>query len=261
MKLTVLTENVAGSKFYAEHGLSYFIEHEEISILFDAGHSNIFVRNAEKMGIDLLEKVDQIVLSHGHWDHGNGLKYIQNKPLLTHPKSFIKRYRKTDRTPLGLSMLKEEIEYQFILTTSKIPVQISNHIWYLGEIPRLTDFESQVTPFINENGDDDFVPDDSALAFILGESIVIVSGCSHSGICNICEYAKKVTGINKIHAVIGGFHLKHNNRQTKETIHYFHNENIQHLHPSHCTELPALAAFHDQFKISQLKTGQILEFL
>jgi 7,8-dihydropterin-6-yl-methyl-4-(beta-D-ribofuranosyl)aminobenzene 5'-phosphate synthase len=90
--------------------------------------------------------------------------------------------------------------------------------------------------------------------------LVVITGCSHSGICNICEQAKKVTGISEIHAVIGGFHLKHANRQTQETIEYLKRNKIEKLLPSHCTELPALAAFYEAFKIQQVKTGEVFEF-
>ncbi|MDP2890555.1 MAG: MBL fold metallo-hydrolase [Bacteroidota bacterium] len=63
MKLTVLTENTAGGKYLAEHGLSYLIEHEDKTILFDTGHSDVFMQNARQMGIELQNVVDLIVLS------------------------------------------------------------------------------------------------------------------------------------------------------------------------------------------------------
>jgi len=256
MKVTILTENAAGGSFCAEHGLSYLIEHDGKTILLDTGHSDVFFQNAKRLSIDLNEKVDLIVLSHGHWDHGDGLRFIQNKPLLTHPQSFMKRFRKRDQTNLGLRLSRQEIEARFFLNVSATPVQVSKQIYFLGEIPRNNQFEAQKTAFVDENGNDDFVPDDSALAFIQNGELIIVTGCSHSGICNICEYAKLVTGIDKIKAVIGGFHLKHNNRQTQETINYFMREKVEMLLPSHCTDLPALAAFQTKFENPFVKTGQ-----
>ena len=258
MKLTVLTENLAGGHFLAEHGLSYMVEHNNKTILFDTGHSDVFIKNAIKLGIDLNKKTDLIVLSHGHWDHGDGLRYLENKPLLTHPAAFMKRFRKNDTSPLGLSLTKEEIQTKFDLTTSATPVKISEHIIFLAEIPRLNDFEAQTTVFADENGADDFVPDDSALAIIKNEKLIIIAGCAHAGICNICEYARQVSGIKTIQTVIGGFHLKHNDKQTKRTIRYFQDEKVPHLFPSHCTALPALAAFYQAFSISSIKTGEIL---
>ncbi|MDP3431684.1 MAG: MBL fold metallo-hydrolase [Bacteroidota bacterium] len=260
MKLTVLTEIVAGGRFLAEHGLSYLIEHDGKTILFDTGHSDVFLQNARQMGIELQDVVDLIVLSHGHWDHGDGLQYIENKTLITHPNAFIKRTRKNGLINIGLTLDKETLEKRFKLITSAKPYKISESIIFLGEIPRANNFESQSTNFVEEQGSADFVPDDSALAIVQDKSLIIVSGCAHSGICNICEYAKKVTGISKISAVIGGFHLKHIDEQTQQTIAYFKNEQIADIIPSHCTELPALSAFYTEFKISQLKTGQVLSF-
>lgn len=258
MKLFVLTENMAADKFLAEHGLSYLIEHNGQTILFDTGHSDVFLKNAKTLGIDIHRDIDTIVLSHGHWDHGDGLGYLENKILITHPASFIRRFRKKDDSNIGLAQGKGEIEKKFKLITSGKPYQISPSIIYLGEIPRENDYEAQTTTFIDENGNDDFIPDDSALVIIINNELIIISGCAHSGICNILEYAKKVTGLEKIKTVIGGFHLKYNDLQTRKTIKCFKQQKIKQIYPSHCTELPALAMFYNEFKTQQVKSGMIL---
>ncbi len=259
MKLSVLTENTASEYFLAEHGLSYFIEFDGKKILFDTGATDVFLKNAEKLNINV-DKADIVVLSHGHWDHGNGLKYIENKPLLCHPNVFIKRFRKGENKNIGLDLSYEEIKNKFSLTTSKEPYYITPNIIFLGEIPRLNNFEAQKTSFTTENGKDDFVIDDSALAIVKDEKLIIVSACSHSGICNITEYAKKITDINSVKAVIGGFHLKYQDVQTKKTIDYFKKNKVENLLPSHCTQLPALAAFYEAFKIKGVKSGMIFNF-
>jgi 7,8-dihydropterin-6-yl-methyl-4-(beta-D-ribofuranosyl)aminobenzene 5'-phosphate synthase len=260
MKITVLTENIAGGKFLAEHGLSFLIEIDGEQVLFDAGHSDVFLKNAKKMGIEIQDKVQKVVLSHGHWDHGNGLRFLDKKTLITHPGSFVKRFRKNDKSPVGLSFSREYAANRFEIIESNNPFQITENLFFLGEIPRENDFESQTTSFELENGEDDLIPDDSALAAIVEKELIIITGCSHSGICNICEHAKKITGISEIRAVIGGFHLKHANKQTQETIEYFKRNNIEDVYPSHCTELPAQAAFYAAFKIQQVKTGMVFEF-
>lgn len=260
MKISILVENTAGTTFKAEHGLSYLIEHKNKTILFDTGHSDLFIENATKLGYNLQNDVDLVVLSHGHWDHGNGLKYFNNKPLLLHPKSFTKRYRKADNTNLGLDTSKEQLSITYQLRTSDKPFLIDPGVLFLGEIPRLKTFEAQTTPFVDENGDPDFVPDDSALVIMDHGALNIITGCSHSGICNIIEYAKKVMHCNTVNAVMGGFHLKHNNEQTKQTVQYFKDNNITHIYPSHCTDLPALAAFYNAFNIEQLKVGRQIIF-
>lgn len=260
MKLIILTENTAGGKFLAEHGLSFLIEIDGEKILFDTGHSNVFLKNAAQLGIDIQKEIPIVVLSHGHWDHGNGLRHLKGQTLITHPQSFIKRFRKTDHSPVGLAFQKEEIEKHFKLVESKVPFQVSDNLFFLGEIPRLNNFESQTTPFEFEDYSNDFINDDSALVAIKNNALVIFTGCSHSGICNICEYAKRVTGISTIKAVIGGFHLKFQNKQTLKTIEYFKQNKIETLLPSHCTDLPALALFHKEFKIPLVKTGMTFEF-
>ena len=75
------------------------------------------------------------------------------------------------------------------------------------------------------------------------EGLFIVTGCGHSGIVNTFEYARKVTGISKLYGVIGGLHLKENDFQTQETIKYIRENNLTHIFPSHCTELPAYVLF------------------
>lgn len=258
MKITVLTENTASSKFKAEHGLSYLIEHD-VPLLFDTGHSDIYMQNAQTLGVDLND-VKTVILSHGHWDHGNGLKFILDKELICHPAVFRKRYRKGGDENIGLDLSFEELSKQFKIKTSAKPYYVSEDIIFLGEIPRLISFESQTTSFVLEDKSNDFVTDDSGLVVKLNDEILIISGCAHSGICNMIEYAKQITGIQKIRAVIGGFHLKHNNKQTQETIKYLKSQDIQELYPSHCTDLPALSAFYNEFDIKQLKSGMILNF-
>lgn len=259
MKISVLAENYAGVYTRAEHGLSYFIEFEGTKILFDTGQSDLFLENASKMNLKT-EDADIIVLSHGHFDHGNGLEYLTYGNLICHPGCLVKRFRGNDRKPIGLKNTKDEISTKFNLFTTSAPFSLGDKIYFLGEIPRLTDFESKSTSFIFENGDPDFVTDDSAIAFIKPDGLFIVTGCGHSGIVNTIERAKKITGVNMISGILGGLHLKEINLQTHETIRYLKENNVKHIIPSHCTELPALTAFYNNFGIRQIRTGDILEF-
>ncbi len=259
LTITILTENTAGGRFIAEHGLSYLLEIDDEQILFDTGHSDVFLKNAKILGIDI-QNIEKVVLSHGHWDHGDGLRFIENKTLITHPSSFFKRYRKGDHSTVGLTLSKDEIQKKFNLIESEKHYKITENLFFLGEIPRLNNFESKATTFELENGEDDFIDDDSAIAAIVNNELVIITGCSHSGICNICEHAKKITGIDKISAVIGGFHLKQNDLQTQKTVAYFKKNAVKKLHPSHCTELPALTVFYDNFAIRNVKTGMKFQF-
>ncbi|WP_319480584.1 MBL fold metallo-hydrolase [uncultured Draconibacterium sp.] len=260
LTISILTDNAAGGQFLAEHGLSYLIEIDNEKILFDSGHSDVFLKNAAKLNINIEKEVKTVVLSHGHWDHGNGLKFLKDKTLITHSDSFSQRYRKADHTTVGLELTRNEIEKQFTLKESKNSVQLSENLFFLGEIPRSNDFESQSTSFEFTDGSDDFIPDDSALVAIVNNELIVITGCSHSGICNICEHAKKVSKVDKIKAVIGGFHLKRQDNQTLKTVEYFKQNKVEKLLPSHCTALPALALFHSTFKTEQVKTGMVFRF-
>ncbi len=259
MQIFVLVENSAGAQTPAEHGLSYLIESDGKSILFDTGQSDLFMKNAAAMGLSL-DHIDFVVLSHGHYDHGNGLEYLGEGELICHPGCFVKRFRKTDNTYIGLKCTQEELDARFSVTLSSTPVHLSEKIVFLGEIPRVTAFESKSTSFLFEDGSPDFVMDDTALAMILPEGLFVVTGCGHSGIVNTLEHAIKVTGIDKIFGVMGGFHLKENDLQTRETISYLKRKKVKHVLPSHCTSEAALAEFHRFFDSRTIKTGDILEF-
>jgi len=259
MKISVLTDNHAGSFTMAEHGLSYLIEHDGKRILFDTGQSNLFMKNAKLMNISL-DNIDMIILSHGHYDHGNGLSYLHEGSLVCHPGCFVKRYSRKDNRYIGLKNTREELEKRFDIKVSGKAFKISKKIIFLGEIPRLNGFESQNTTFAFEDGTPDFIMDDGAIAIIIDEGLFVITGCGHAGIINTLEHARRVTGINKLSGIMGGFHLKENDRQTKETIKYLKESVIDHILPSHCTELPALSAFYENFGIKQLKTGDILSF-
>jgi 7,8-dihydropterin-6-yl-methyl-4-(beta-D-ribofuranosyl)aminobenzene 5'-phosphate synthase len=259
MKISVLTDNAPGSKTLSEHGLSYLIEHDGQIILFDTGQSDLFMHNARIMGIDLTT-VTHIVLSHGHYDHGNGLKSLNNGKLVCHPGAFTDRYRKRDHSYIGLNMSEPEIKQKFELHTSSAPYNISNNITFMGEVPRISDFESDTTPFEFDNFEPDFVMDDSGVVLQTPNGIFVVTGCGHAGVVNTLEHAQHITGDKRIWGIMGGFHLKEENRQTRETIKYLKDKNVKHIIPSHCTALPALAAFYNAFGIEQVKTGNMYTF-
>ncbi len=256
-KIFILSDNRSLEGFEAEHGLSFYIQHDKTNFLFDTGASGLFHRNAVKLGIDI-NKVKTIVLSHGHFDHGDGLEHLSNKTLICHPGCFIKRYRASDHLYIGLSMSEEKIRDNFNLVTSKAPYPITDKITFLGEIPRINDFEAKTTTFIKEDGTEDSVIDDSGLVIETEKGLVVISGCAHAGICNIVEYAKKVTGIIKVYMVIGGFHLKTMDKQAQKTIDYLKKEKIKKVYPAHCTYEPVYSVIHEQFNNRKIQTGATL---
>lgn len=260
MKISILTDNHAGGTFGAEHGLSFYIEYKGFRLLLDTGHSDLFLKNAQHMGIELHDHTDALVLSHGHWDHGNGLQFLSGIPLYTHPKSFMRRYRQKDRSYIGLDLTEAQIAERYPLHKTAQAIEISKEVWFLGEVPRNIDFETPPATFEDEQGMNDTVPDDSGVVVKLPDGLVIISGCAHAGICNTIEHAKQVTGCNVVKAVMGGFHLKLANERVDKTIAWLRAQNIAQVYPSHCTDLPALAKFQQAFNSSMIKTGQVWVF-
>lgn len=249
--------------FSGQHGLAIFIEGEK-NLLFDTGPSDVLLHNARLAGLDL-KSTDWVVLSHGHWDHADGLGPLARAGvgarLLAHPAVFRDR-----RSPKGLyngaAMSREEAAGSFDLVESAGPFEIAEGIFFLGEVPRNNDFEAKQTPFhYVEGGKEhpDFLPDDTALALATEQGVAVVTGCSHAGICNICEYAKKVTGQDRIAMVIGGFHLLGDSPAIPRTVEYFRAQKVPLLYPMHCTGLPARAAFYEAFRARGLYTGDTLD--
>lgn len=238
-RIIVLNDNrCRNKKLECEHGLSFYIEFEDKKILFDAGQTNIFLNNAEKLGIDL-KSLDAIILSHGDYDHGNGLKYLKTvtkTDLICHPDFMKHRISKHTGKFDGLNQTKTDLEQKFNLKLTREPYKISENIIFLGEIERNNDFEKgQNLPMIDEQGNTYQHFDDSGVTLKTPKGIVVISGCAHSGICNIIEYAKKVTNTANVLAAIGGFHLKRLNQQTIRTINYFVMNDIKYIFPAHCT--------------------------
>jgi len=256
MRITVLNDEKPG-KCAAEHGLSFLVECKS-KILFDVGPSDIFLKNAKKLKVSL-DDVDVIVLSHGHWDHTNGLKFISGKELVCHPDCFVKRFRKNDNEYNGPPISLEEAKKKFRLVLSEKPHEIGGNAIFLGEIPRLNDFEAKETEFYLEGGKDDFIMGDSALAVKTEKGLVVIAGCSHAGICNIVEYAKKVSGVERVYAVIGGFHLSEMNDAGRKTIEYFKKEKIVRVYPSHCVSDAVIEKMSESFPVFPVRSGDVIE--
>lgn len=248
MKISVLTENSAGRTrsrdCLAEWGLSLYLEVNGVRILFDSGHKGTFLHNARQLGVDL-NKTDFIVLSHHHWDHTGGLrfhKFRTKKKLVTHP-------RVPEKVLAEQSL---DLNTDFEVVASAGPLEFSPGICYLGEIPRQTEFEK------GAYGDDP-MPDDTAIAIQTDKGIIVVTGCSHAGVCNIAEYAKKITGQN-LYGVMGGFHLFEDDPAAiTGAIAYFKHEKPAFLFPMHCVDHAAMSEFYDNFKVRKYGAGDIFE--
>ena len=217
---------VSGDTLVAEHGLcllvSVFQGSEKTSILFDAGYSKIGVlHNVEQLEIDL-GVIDTMVLSHRHLDHTAGLYALLESlampiSLVVHPEAFIAdRYLKQRdgsivQFPNILSRKKLK-DYGVNIMENADPLLIAGDcIGVTGTVERTTGFEKGMPNALTEKDGEmekDPVADDQALFLHLRDKgLVVISGCSHSGIINTIRYSMKLSGLDNVHAVMGGFHL------------------------------------------------------
>lgn len=202
MKITALTENTSRKGLPYEHGLSLYIETEKHNILFDTGQTELFAKNAETLGIDL-GKVDIAVLSHGHYDHGGGLKRFlelnKTAPVFMSKFAFEPHYNGTQKY-IGLDLsLRGSGRIVFTGGVTKIGEGLA--LYSCNEKEKLLDLGSFG---LNTKENGGIVPDDFRHEHYLlieeNGKRVLISGCSHKGIINIEAWFKP-------DVLIGGFHL------------------------------------------------------
>jgi len=229
----------------AEHGFSALLEisyvHENATksnkFLFDTGVSKDgIVYNSDVLGVNLRD-IETIVLSHGHFDHISGLISILRRlkksvEIIVHSDAFLRRwlvYPNGNKARMDF-LNEEEInqaggiirkvdKISFLprnenMLSNKRTDHPNNRVMISGEIPRVTKFEKGFSlQYKEKDNENDLIPDplvcdDQALIMnVRNKGLIILTGCGHAGIINTIKFAKKVTGIERIHCVIGGFHL------------------------------------------------------
>jgi len=264
LTITVLIENETSSKNLAcEHALSLLLTCDGKTMLFDAGESDAFLHNAGLMGVNL-NAVSAVVLSHGHHDHTGGLGHVlrcfaqsasqseerssltEMPEVIAHPDILLhRRYTATEKEPgkyLGVPEPTLALLRSWPLRLLKRPLQLTENLLYLGEIPRKYPETQALLGEISRDGvyEPDRILDDSSLAYVSGRgeerALTVIAGCAHSGIINTVEHAKNITGVSRVRAVIGGMHMKDASDAVKErTLRYFAEQDIEMLRGCHCT--------------------------
>ncbi len=252
IKITTLIENSPGEHkgLISEHGLSFYIEKDSHTILFDTGQSDAFLQNALQLKLDL-SKVNDVVLSHGHYDHSGGLRSLTQ--LTTHFRLtvgqgfFHEKYGENNNSTeyLGNSFdekfLKEkEISYRF--TNTNI-TELTTDVYVVTNFPRIHKDEI-INPRFSLFKDGSFQPDPFSDEVLLtldsSDGLVLLLGCSHPGMKNMVKFATKILG-RPLYAILGGTHLVESDEKSMGlSMDFLNSNNLKAVGVSHCTGKPAM---------------------
>lgn len=246
MKIITLAENTSVSEaFRNEHGLSLYIETETHKLLFDVGASSLFAENAEKLGVDLSE-VDVLVISHGHHDHGGGLKTfmeINDKAVIyINGKAFENHFSKRANSEVYIGLDQELFanpRFVFLEQDFVIDDELCIFTNVQGERCRSTANADLLMEKDGQRQADDFCHEQN-LIIREKNQLVLVAGCAHKGIVNILDHMALNYDMQPT-TVIGGFHLYNRSRkksESKELIESIGNELLMtesRYYTCHCT--------------------------
>jgi 7,8-dihydropterin-6-yl-methyl-4-(beta-D-ribofuranosyl)aminobenzene 5'-phosphate synthase len=241
-------------------------------------------KNMELLKLDV-KKLDALGISHGHFDHwGNLIAILKNNrtkirkgiPLYVGEEHFGHRFVKLPPgrfDPSGtqdLGQLKrEEIEALNLVKIVEIrePTPMVPGAYLTGNIERVTEYEKGSPILFVQRGDkmelDLFMGEQSIVFNVKGKGLVVLSSCAHAGIVNTVKHAQKMTGIDKVHVVIGGFHLIGAPlEKIQKTIADIKAVNPDYVVPMHCTGWEAVTMFEremsKQFIINTAGTQYVL---
>jgi 7,8-dihydropterin-6-yl-methyl-4-(beta-D-ribofuranosyl)aminobenzene 5'-phosphate synthase len=274
IRITILIDNQAGTGLVAEHGFSLWIEAGDRHVLFDTGQGPAFLHNVQRLDIPL-EKTDVLVLSHGHYDHTGGMDAVlRNAPkmrIILHPNAVVPRYRIfSDGQAKSIGMPSSAATVLNRLPDNKIQWSMRTSCFapffrVTGPIPRETLFEQGENDLsLDQSGDTpDLIEDDQALLIETASGLIVCAGCAHSGLINTLNYARALSGISRIRAVIGGFHLLNaDDQRIQSTLAELKTLAPEFLVPCHCTGERPMQALQAAFgnRVQLGRSGAIFEF-
>jgi len=274
VSLTVLVDDYSGyTRLLAEHGLSIHIEAmydsgETYSLLFDTGRTGeVLLRNAHDLGISL-ENIDAMVLSHRHYDHAGGLpallEKVGGKPLIAHP-DVVKPSYACRGGFIRFNLALTSTQWEKVLTSAepvltRKPLELAPHVWFLGEVKRAHDNAYAVKDFYTLDSGEvvpDKLLDDTGMAIKLQDRAIVIAGCSHSGIVNIAEQAKQLTGAQQL-AIVGGLHtISATDQELEKITRELRSLQAVEIHAGHCTGLRGETALYSQWReaMHKIHTG------
>lgn len=248
MKITVLIENTAKNGFTAEHGLSLFIEHNIKTILLDAGSSEAFYENAEKLEIKP-ETADICILSHGHYDHSGGFTAVleRNDSLKIYAnKNAFGNFLSGNGGLhfIGIPDNVRKYKDRFILTNGV--TKLDDDIYLVPHSANIsTEIGRRAKLYVNSENEPDNFSHEQSLVIDMENGLVIFNSCSHGGVENIVREVREACGRKRIYAYIGGLHMKGTENDKEictmpqssldELCRFIKDENIAHIYTGHCT--------------------------
>ncbi len=246
LKISVLVENTASRTFRGEHGLAFIITAGSKTLLFDTGQGGVIEHNLYTMHCSP-DKIDFLVLSHGHYDHTGGLKYLSEHlrsdiKVYLHPAALEEKYSKISTGFKYLGISEHNRAYLAGLGENLVftqqPTEIFEDVWVTGEIPRINSIENRSTKFYldKETSISDNMQDDQAMFLKTEKGIAVLLGCCHAGLANTLDYIAKLAETDNIYAVIGGTHLRNaNSAQLDFAAATLAKYNVRIFAPCHCS--------------------------
>jgi len=264
MKVTIAVDNCvptgARAPFLGEHGLSMLIETGDTRLLLDTGQSSAIIHNLSLLGVSPAS-LDMIAISHGHYDHTGGLYHVLNHakkrlPVYVHEAAFKSRFSVSngERRFAGIPYRKEQLstlgaDWQSVSQSQ----QLLPGLWLSGAVPRNTVYETGDQRLVASNPDSgcdcqDEIDDDMALFYASEKGLVVISGCTHSGLVNMVKHGMAVTGATRLHGWIGGTHLGPvSAQQQDQTIAQLQAFKPEFVAANHCTGFRMMARLQEAF--------------
>jgi len=275
MKLTILCDDtVASDRYLTEHGVSMLVERPNgHRWLLDTGTTDIFLRNAHRMGVSL-DGLTGIVISHGHEDHTGGLAFcgrLRGKPpVYGHPYIWHKQYEVTKGDPvrvLGMSELSREYADPLFQPVNGTAM-LEDDLYFFTDIPREPgSYAPTAGKFFNEDGTGPCpIIDDATLVARTPRGLVAMFGCAHAGYVNILKAVRTAFPGERLLSVVGGLHLGSANDQVlAEAVAFTGTFTADRFtfHGGHCTGGKAIKYFRETFgddAVKPLGAGRVIEY-
>ncbi|NMA41889.1 MAG: MBL fold metallo-hydrolase [Oligosphaeraceae bacterium] len=254
-KITVLSDNLALPDYECEHGFALHLKLADRQILMDAGcDAKLMLRNAERAGLSL-EQLDCLVISHGHYDHvGAVASLLELSPelqIFAHPNILKQRYSIRNQIPKDIAVpanIRRTLENCQNKRSFRGRISLFDGVELFNEIPRTNNFEDTGGPFFCDKAGEvaDPIEDETVICIRSGKELLVLSGCSHTGIVNILQYMQQQYPDCIFRAVIGGLHLVNADaKRLQITLHELKRFAIANLIACHCSGEEAMRKIAD----------------